>query len=353
MKTILVAPLNWGLGHASRDIPLIAALRAMGHRVVVASEGPALALLRARFAGIEALSLPSYRVRYQAGRSQLLSMLWVALRLPMHNLREHLWLRRVVRSYGIDFVLSDNRYGLWSRRCPCVHITHQLRVLPPPPMGWAGGLVALVLRRWLRRFDWVWVPDTIGPNAWAGQLSAYNGLSNLCYIGLLSRFTLPQPKAVVSAFEMVVVASGPPPHRQLLIDGAAAWARQHGLRCLIVEGNPAAGGCMRSDGEGVTLVGHLSDPKFAVAVRQARYLLFRGGYSSIMDMLALGVSGLLVPTPGQTEQEYLAERLSTMGLFRMAPQHQLAQLHPEQLRVEHRCPLANPALSQAIAAAIG
>lgn len=354
MKTILVAPLNWGLGHATRCIPLIAQLRAMGHRVLVAADGAALERLRGQFDGIEWLRLPSYRVRYSAGRSQLWPMLWVALRLPLCNMLEHMWLCRFVRRHAVDMVLSDNRYGLWSRRCTCVCITHQLRVLPPPPFGWAEGMVAAMLRRWLRRFSAVWMPDHEG-SPLAGRLSAHNGLPNLRYIGPLSRFDglnraeLPEPPC---DFDLLVVASGPEPHRQQLIDGAADLARVHGLRCLVIEGNQLNGSCLRGDGL-VRFVGHLPDAEFAAAVLRARYMLLRGGYSSIMDMLSLGVSGLLVPTPGQTEQEHLAEHLAHQGLFRAVSQDQLFQLRTEQLRANRQSPMCGLDLAAVIDGELG
>lgn len=326
----------------------------MGHRVLVAADGAALVRLRGQFEGIEWLRLPSYRVRYSAGSSQFWPMLWVALRLPLCNMLEHIWLSRTVRRFAVDMVFSDNRYGLWSRSCPCVFITHQLRVLPPSPFGWAERVVAAMLRSWLRRFSAVWVPDYEG-SPLSGKLSAHNGLANLRYVGPLSRFAglnraeLPQ---VTFGFELLVVASGPEPHRQLLIDSAVALAVEQGLRCLVVEGNQQNGSCLRGEGQ-VRFVGHLPDAEFAAAVLHARYLLLRGGYSSIMDMLCLGVTGLLVPTPGQTEQEFLAEHLMRQGLFRAVKQCQLSQIGSEQLRANRRSLMGSLDLRTFIAGALG
>lgn len=321
----------------------------MGHRVIVAADGAALERLRVQFDGIECLRLASYSIRYKAGQSQLWPMIWVALRLPFYNVWEYLWLRRAIRRYSIDFVISDNRYGLWTRQCPCVCITHQLRVIPPKPFDWVEGIVGILLRRWLRRFSDVWVPDC-ERSPIAGRLSANNGLQNVRYVGLMSRFAgispteLPEPPY---EFDLLVIASGPEPHRHLFIDGAVALAIKLGLRCLIVEGNILNGSVLRGHGL-VRFVGHLPDAVFAAAVLYARYLLFRGGYSSIMDMLCLGVTGLMVPTPGQTEQEYLAEYLSSKGLFRVAQQEQLPQLQPEQLLAKHCKPVGNVDLFAAI-----
>ena len=318
----------------------------MGHRVVLAGEGASLQLLQSRFSDLETIRLPSYSVRYSAGRSQLLPMLWVALRLPLHCWIEHIRLQRIIRSLGIDLVLSDNRYGLWTKRCPCVLITHQLRVIPPKPFAWAERLTAPLLRLWMRRFSNVWIPDN-AETPLAGRLSAHNGLNHVQHIGPLSRFALIDPQQLPPVdydFQLLVIASGPPPHRQLLIDAAAALAQHHNLRCLIVEGNPAAG-CTPQGSGMVRRVGHLPDTAFAAAILHARYLVFRGGYSSIMDMLTLGIVGLMVPTPGQTEQEYLAQHLSQCNIMHSISQQQLPNATLDTLQAKHIAPITRQNIS--------
>ena len=64
MKRILVAPLNWGLGHATRCIPIIRALKAHNFEPVIASDGAALQLLKKEFPDLEHVELPSYNITY-------------------------------------------------------------------------------------------------------------------------------------------------------------------------------------------------------------------------------------------------------------------------------------------------
>lgn len=350
-KTALVAPLGWGLGHASRDIPIIAELQRQGCRVVVAGDSSSIHLIQSTFTNIEAVLFPSYRVRYRKGTSQLLPMLWVAIRLPFFNVSEHIKLRRLVGELGVDIVISDNRYGLWSKRCKSVIITHQLRVIVPYPFRWAVGIGEAIIRCWLRRFNEVWIPD-VEHNPVAGKLSLPNGLNSLKYVGIISRLAAPNLGGQFASFQMVVVASGPEPHRQIFISRAAELVRKHHLNGLIIEGNPSVGIVPRNV-NGVWHVGHLPDSMFALAVVNSRYIIFRGGYSTVMDMLTLGVSGLMVPTPGQTEQEYLAKHLGGLGLFRVSSQHSMLDVELESMRTRQLAGFANNQLQQVIASAIG
>lgn len=330
MKTVLISPLGWGLGHATRDIPIIKHFLELGFRVIVAADKQQLELLKHSVKGIEYVYLPSISVMYTSGRSQLLPMIKVAFGLPFANCREHKSLQYLVAKYKIDLVISDNRYGLWSNKCKSVIITHQLGVIPPFPFRWASFVARFITKRWLSRFNQVWVPD-FEHRPLAGRLSSNIGIRNLKYIGLLSRFYNYKPTTETpTSFEMVVVASGPEPHRQIFVDIAAAVASKHALNCLIIEGKQSNGLVPRLV-DGVWFVGHLSDSMFAQVVTSAKYLLLRSGYSTIMDMLVLGVLGLLVPTPGQTEQEYLARNLSEHKLFRTVSQSNLSTISVEDM----------------------
>ena len=322
---ILICPLGWGLGHASRGIPIIEMLLRKGHRVIVAGDKLQLELIKQRFPSIDTIPFPSLKVVFTRKSNQLLPLLWIALRLPFFNLWEHFKLKTLLNQYKVDVVISDNRYGLWNKSVKTVIITHQLTIIPPFPFKWAMPITRIITKKWLSRFNQVWIPDFSGDNSIAGILSEPNGLGNLHYIGLLSRFSNICIDSQFNGFEMVVVASGPDPHRQIFIDISAKLAHKWKLNCLIIEGNPFNGIILRNI-DGVWYVGHLPDLQFALAVKNSKYLIVRGGYSTVMDLLTLGVSGLIVPTPGQTEQEYLAEYLSEKGYFGYSTQSNLLNI---------------------------
>ncbi|MGE0078557.1 MAG: glycosyltransferase [Bacteroidales bacterium] len=330
---ILVCPLGWGLGHASRDIPIIERLINMGHTVSIAGDKFQIDYLQRYFPSINAIHFPSLKARYSRSSSQFFPLLWVALRLPFFNIFEHFLLIRLIRKNGFNLVISDNRYGLWSRQIKTVIITHQLRVIPPSPFKWTLPVIEFMLKRWLGRFNNVVVPDYNDDRSISGLLSKPNGLENLHYIGPLSRFEDINIDVDFKGFELVVVVSGPEPQRTIFVDIAENLAVKWRLNCLIIEGNPENGVIPRVI-NGVWHVGHLPDLQFALAVKHAKYLVLRGGYSTVMDMLTLGISGLLVPTPGQTEQEYLAKYLSERNIFRFVTQKDLSVVDIELMRAK-------------------
>lgn len=352
MKTILISPLGWGLGHASRDIAIVDQLHRLGYRIILASNNPSSVLILEHFNDIETVELKSYGVRYSRGNCQFWPMLLVAIKLPFANRMEHRKLKSLIPKFKVDVVISDNRYGLWSRLCKSIIITHQLQPIPPYPFKWATYITKCITRRWLRNFDEVWIPD-FEQNPLAGRLSAKNGMQNLRYVGSLSRFaTTSLVEVQFPTFQMVVVASGPEPHRQIFVEIAAKLAKGHNLKCLIIEGSPELGVAPRLI-DGIWHVGHLHDAEFAHAVVNSEYLLLRGGYSTIMDMLTLGVSGLLVPTPGQTEQEYLARHLNRIGLFNTVTQADLPNIGPNLLVIKRIDSIKSATPTPIIVSAIG
>lgn len=346
-KQILVSPLGWGLGHASRDIPIIDALIKQGHKVIFAADKPQCLLIEQRFPNLETIHFPSLNVKFSKSKYQFFPLLWVAFKLPFYNIWEHFKLNGILKKHRIDIVISDNRYGLWSRKVRSIIITHQLRVIPPFPFKWAMPITEYLVKLWLKRFDEVWIPDYADERCTAGILSKPNGLGNLCYVGSLSRFEGVDAESVFNGFQMVVVASGPEPHRSIFVDINAKIAQRYGLNCLIIEGRPENGIIPRC-ADGVWVVGHLPDMQFALAVKNAQYLVLRCGYSTIMDMLALGLSGLIVPTPGQTEQEYLAEYLSAKGLFHYVKQSDLLSIDIEMMRSNRISCLINTQLQEKV-----
>lgn len=335
---ILLCPLGWGLGHASRDIPVIELLRKYDHNVIVAGDQLQIGIITQRFPGIETVNFPSLKVVFTKNSNQFLPLLWVALRLPFFNLWEHSKLKGLINLHKVDIVISDNRYGLWNKSVKTVIITHQLTTIPPFPFKWAKSITKVITKKWLSRFNQVWIPDYCDERSVTGILSKPNGLNNLHYVGLLSRFYNISIDSQFNGFDMVVVASGPEPQRQIFIDISAKLAQKWKLNCLVIEGKPLNGLIPRNV-DGVWHVGHLPDLQFALAILNSKYLIVRGGYSTIMDLLALGVSGLLVPTSGQTEQEYLAEYLSQKGYFRFVKQKELSNTAMAELLTSRINPL--------------
>lgn len=309
-KTVLVCPLGWGLGHAARLIPIIKNLLNDGNRVTIAGDSHTNALLKQAFPSLEPIHFPSQTIRFSKGESQLLPLIGYALKLPFFALWEHRRAKRLAKQLGADVIISDNRYGLFNASIQTVLITHQLRLLLPKPFGWVEPIAMAVIRWIASRYTEVWIPDYEGEQNLSGKLS--HGLripANARYIGPLSRFSemdIPEQEKV---WDLMVLASGPEPHRSILVDTMKGVAQRGNLRAIIVEGRPEKGSSLLWNGD-ICIVSHLPDNELAIALKSAKKVVCRSGYSTIMDLHALGVSASFIPTPGQTEQEYLGETCS-------------------------------------------
>jgi UDP:flavonoid glycosyltransferase YjiC (YdhE family) len=307
LKRVLVAPLNWGLGHAARCIPMVRSLLAAGVEPVLASDGESLALLRAEFPDLPAFALPGYGIRYSSA-----NMVWnVGKRLPRLVWAigtEQRVVERLVRDLRIDGVLSDNRYGCFSRQCPSALITHQLHPrIPGRASAWAG---SWMLREALSRFDSVWVPDAPGEPNLSGALSHGAKVHpNTQFIGIISRMEV---HAMEEEYDVVIVLSGPEPQRTWLEERLLEQALALPHHTIIVQGKTQKQQHYFV-AEHVEVVSYLTSARLNDVLLAGRCVVCRAGYSSIMDLAVLGKKALLIPTPGQTEQEYLAEWLGGKG----------------------------------------
>lgn len=309
--TILVAPLYWGLGHATRCIPVIDALLWAGAKVVLASDGGALDLLREQYPELPAVELPAYGIRYPS-RHMVYHMARQLPRIRRAILLERRKTASIVRDYGIDAIISDNRYGVRHTGVPSVLLTHQLHLQLSPP--WLKRLTNALLHRVLRGFDACWVPDQSGPFNLAGAL-AHPALPDLptTYLGVLSR--LERQPATPLEWDVLAVLSGPEPQRQYLEEALLQQLQALPLRALIVRGKPSSQE-RRQVGEQLYVQDFMPQVPLQAAMSRSRLLVARSGYTTLMDLVVLGCTQvLLVPTPGQPEQEYLAQRLAAQGFY--------------------------------------
>lgn len=317
MKNVLIAPLNWGLGHASRCIPLIRAMCSRGYQVVLASDGVAYKLLKAEFPGLPLYKLPSYGVRY-AHTNMVFSIAQQLPRLLYAIQAEHKATAHLIREHHIDTIISDNRYGCFGSNTHNILLTHQLRLrVPGRPLAW---LTNQVLHKALAKFDTLWVPDAADTPNLSGELShGANVHPNIQFIGPLSRM---QPLDIPLEYDVAVVLSGPEPQRTYVENILLEQAVTLPQRFLFVQGKTNAQG-QYFISENVEVVAYLTTQALNQVLCASQYVVCRSGYSSIMDLAALGKKALFIPTPGQTEQEYLAGRLQEQGLTPMQAQHQI------------------------------
>jgi hypothetical protein len=304
--------LDWGLGHATRVVPLIRAFEDSGCRVTIACSGATEHLLRGEFPRARFITLDGYGVAYpKEGGGFLLKILSQLPRILLSVRRENRWLRRNLPVHGWDAVISDNRYGLYHHSVPSVMVTHQLHIRTGVSRL-LDGIVRLLLTRRLSRFDECWVPDSASEPSLSGGLSHGKVPAHVRYVGPLSRFG--RVGDLGSSGRILILLSGPEPQRAIFERRIEGQLRGLGLGILVVRGLPGETDA-KTDDDDARWVNHLAAGELARVLASASLVIARSGYSTVMDLVRTGRRAVLVPTPGQTEQEYLARHLSDAGRF--------------------------------------
>jgi uncharacterized protein (TIGR00661 family) len=310
-KKVLVAPLDWGLGHATRCIPIIHALLQEQCHVFIASSGNALQVLKLEFPQLCFFELPPYNVKYGKGNSLIVQMLLQLPRLLKTINKEHAQINEIVKTHDIDLIVSDNRYGCWSASVKNIFITHQINIILPLVIRFMSIVVNRYHHYLIHRFNEVWIPDFVN-RAMSGRLS--DGTHRLKipvhFIGLLSRFeNYHQP---IKRYEILVILSGPEPQRTVLENMLIEQLLLTKRSAIVVRGIPTGSEVQNIDN--IKLIDFLDARDLQGLIKDAKYVIARAGYSTIMDLAVLECNPILIPTPGQTEQEYLARKLKQSGM---------------------------------------
>ncbi len=311
----MVAPLNWGLGHATRCIPIIKAILENGDNPIIASDGDALLLLQKEFPSLQSVQLPAYNITYsKPGASLKWKIIKDTPRILRAIVKEHWFLKKHIKTLRLDGVISDNRMGMFSSRIPCVYITHQLVVRS----GKTTWLSTLIHRFIIRRFKTCWVPDVAMPLNLTGVLSKaqLNGVKQM-YIGPLSRFQ--NTGSYQKKYDLLVLLSGPEPQRSVLERKLFEELKSFKGEVLFVAGKIEADQTVVKRGK-FTYYNYLSTDGLQKALDRSALVISRSGYTTIMDLCKLGKKAFFIPTPGQEEQEYLAQKLQDDGIAPFATQ---------------------------------
>ncbi|MCB0445789.1 MAG: glycosyltransferase [Gelidibacter sp.] len=307
-KRILVAPLNWGLGHATRCIPIIKALLDHNFIPIIASDGIALALLEKEFPTLETLTLPSYTIQYsKKGYLFKLKLLKDTPKLMRTIKAEKKAIKSIVETHKIDGIISDNRFGLYHKNVPSVFITHQLQVLS----GNTTWLSTKLHQKIIKQFDECWVPDYQSTSNLSGKLGHISNPNlTVKYIGPLSRF---QKKDLEITYDVMVLLSGPEPQRRLLEEKLLTEFKNYNGKVIFVKGVVEKEQTITTFGS-ITIYNFMTSSTLEKALNESNLIVARSGYTTIMDLAKLGKKAFFIPTPGQFEQNYLAKRLTEQGL---------------------------------------
>lgn len=309
--TILVAPLDWGLGHATRCIPTVKYLLQTGCKVIIAAEGAQEKLLKTEFPLLRFVHLPGYRVQY-ASDKRFFSVKIIA-QLPKILLsiqKEKKWLKSFIATNNIDAVISDNRYGLYNNKVKSIFITHQLLVKAPFAM--VEKILQFFNYKLIANFDECWVPDLQEKPNLAGELSHPGKFPAVktVYLGGISRFEKIDSNDYT--FDLLIVISGPEPQRTILEKNLLNQLKDFKGRAMVVRGLPHLSETLLSS-EKIDIKNHLNAEELQKAFSESNMVISRSGYTTVMDICKLQKSAILIPTPGQTEQEYLAKHLEAQS----------------------------------------
>lgn len=319
-RKVVIAPLDWGLGHATRIIPIIRYLVDSGRKVTVAATSTGINVIRSEFPDLEYLTIPGYAIDYpRKGRYFLFHMIRRLPRLLAAIRREHRWLKDAQQTHRWDLIISDNRYGFRHPEVPSVFITHQINIRTEISRG-ADLLVKKLNHALINRFDICWIPDTKDAPGLAGMLSHGQIPSRARYIGPLSRFH-PQPEHRRSG--LLIMLSGPEPQRTLFESRILSELKHYNGKVTFIRGLPEAKEIPIS-GDDLKILNHLPAEALGRCLAEAELVICRAGYSSVMDLVATNTPAVLIPTPGQTEQEYLARHLEEVGYFPFVHQETFA-----------------------------
>lgn len=317
-KHIVIAPLDWGLGHTTRCIPIIHYLREQGHKITVAGNDSQLTFLNETFPGIPSLFLEGYNIRYTKNKAAF--SLKILQQVPgiLKSIRqENAWLKEQVRKHHFDGIVSDNRYGLYHEKIPSVIVTHQLQI--QSGMGvFADSQIRKHHYKYLSHFDQCWVPDMPGKPNLGGVLShPAVQPSHANYIGLLSQL---QPAPTEKKNEhLLILLSGPEPQRSILHELLWKQLAVYPGKVVFIAGTDNYD-VPNNIPPHITYYGRVSKLHLQPLIETAGLVICRSGYSSLMDLVALNKIAVLIPTPGQTEQEYLAKHLHKQAIFMHVPQ---------------------------------
>jgi len=328
-KTILVCPLDWGLGHATRCIPIIQSFLNQNYTVIVGSSGSQLTLLKNEFPSLMFIELKGYEVEYSKSDSMISKMITQLPKIKKAIKKEHDWLEKIINEYKVDMVISDNRYGLWNKKVKSVLITHQL-FIKAPTGEW---LIEKIVKSYLDNFNEIWIPDVEGEHNLSGDLAHKKPLpDNYKFIGIQSRFNGLKIMKTEFEYDFIAIVSGPEPQRTIFENLILKQVENSNLKGVLIRGLPeqnvianevkqsfhieiASSVSLPRNDEKLKIFNHLETTELLHFIQKSKVVISRSGYSTMMDLAVMGKKAILVPTSGQTEQEYLAKYHHEKGHF--------------------------------------
>lgn len=318
-RRVLISPLNWGLGHATRLVPIVEELLKQGHYVLITGEGASLTVLRNAFPQLDWQELPGFNISLSRHNFQWLQLLKQVPAFLSSIKKEHTLVKKLIEAYRIDLIISDNRYGLYSQKTASVIITHQTNPFLGKYLACLRPVTKYISSLLLKRFDECWIPDTESNTSLSGSLSKPSKTRTAKHIGHLSRLMHCRNHKQTSA-DILVILSGPEPQRTKLEHLIIKKLKETSFKTTILCANPKRK--VEQTGN-ITLLPHCTANQQYELIINSKHIICRSGYSTLMDLVTCQKTALLIPTPGQHEQIYLAQRATNYFGFKTIDQKKL------------------------------
>ncbi len=306
--SVCISPIDWGLGHATRCITLIKSLQALGYEVYIATEKNHETILKEALPTATFLNLRGYRIKY-AKRGYVLPIILLTQvpKIIYSIVYEYYWLKKAQQQFQFDLIISDNRFGFYHQQVPSVFITHQLNL--QMHFTWATRLFQKLVYAWLNRFSACWIPDIAGNDNLSGILSnpPHKPAIPIWYMGCLSRLMEAAKNNAITTNSTNIflgIVSGPEPQRTLLENLLWKMGNELKLSFVLIAGTPNNNKAYQQTARSI-IYPHLAATELVKEIQNAEYIICRGGYTTLMELIPFGKKLIFIPTPGQTEQLYL------------------------------------------------
>ncbi|MCQ2976283.1 MAG: hypothetical protein MJ211_15895 [Bacteroidales bacterium] len=309
-KNIIVSPLDWGLGHASRMVPIINYL-SKNNKVLVVCGPNAMRFLMSEIQNVEIIKIDDIPIVYPKNKISIFTILkWIPI-VFFNSIREHFFVKKIIKQRKIDAVFSDNRYGLLFKNIECYIFTHQ--IFPKLPKGFKllENIVSFISYHYLSLFKKCFIPDYEKGYSLSGTLASdkINNPNKFVRIGILSRFSSYNNSIFIKKYDYLVLISGQEKLRTEFENQLLAKFKTSNKKILFVRGIPLESPKIENFNN-IEFINMLTGNELAKAILSSKIVVCRSGYSTILDLVSLRAQAILIPTPGQTEQEYLAKRLN-------------------------------------------
>ncbi|OQX98680.1 MAG: hypothetical protein B6I24_04675 [Bacteroidetes bacterium 4572_128] len=373
IKKVLICPLDWGLGHASRCVPIIYELLNQKFKIIIAADNLPLEFLKKEFKNVEFVKFPSfYKISYSKKVPFSIKLFFQIPKIILGIYKEHIFLKKIIKKFNINIVISDNRFGLFNKNIFTIFITHQILIKMPFYLKFLEFPIYFLNKYIIEKYNLLWIPDNEKSPFFSGDLSHKNKLpKNAKFIGILSRFSINQKNADIfkkkffvkkcryfqkkisykktpyfqknffykknadifkkkfffkkipyfqkkifqksKIKKILIILSGIEPQRTLLENILVENFKHSVYEIRLIRGKPNEKKFFKR--YNILFFSHLKSDKMKKMIKSSDLIICRSGYSSVMDLLILKKKAILIPTPGQTEQEYLSEFLKSKKLF--------------------------------------